>query len=102
MTFPGIHTPDASSTFSGSSRIVPPTYTSVDAPGHRGLTTQVYFAADPWLDHDVVGAAKPSLVTELQKATNTDNYAYTCRFDFLLNHNPNEEPLAGRSGGMSP
>jgi catechol 1,2-dioxygenase len=62
----------------------------VDAPGHRGLTTQVYFAADPWLDRDVVGAAKPSLVTELQKATNIDNHAYTCRFDFVLNNNPNE------------
>ncbi|MDQ3824816.1 MAG: catechol 1,2-dioxygenase [Actinomycetota bacterium] len=59
----------------------------VRAPGHRELTTQVYFAGDPWLDQDVVGAAKPSLVTELQKATNTDNYAYRCRFDFALADN---------------
>jgi catechol 1,2-dioxygenase len=32
----------------------------VQAPGHRELTTRVYFADDPWLDFDVVGAAKPS------------------------------------------
>jgi catechol 1,2-dioxygenase len=57
------------------------------APGHRELTTQVYFAEDPWLDHDVVGAAKSSLVTELQKATETDHHAYTCRFDFVLTQN---------------
>jgi catechol 1,2-dioxygenase len=57
------------------------------APGHRELTTQVYFAEDPWLDHDVVGAAKSSLVTELQKATDTDHHAYICRFDFVLTQN---------------
>ena len=44
----------------------------------------MYFAGDPWLEEDVVGAAKPSLVTELQKATDTDNHAYSCRFDFVL------------------
>lgn len=64
----------------------------VDAPGHLRLTTQVYFASDPWLDQDVVGAVKPSLVTELHKATDTDNYAYTCRFDFALSQNPQEHP----------
>jgi hypothetical protein len=52
----------------------------------------VYFASDPWLDHDVVGAVKPSLVTELHKATDTDKYAYTCRFDFALSQNPQEHP----------
>jgi len=64
----------------------------VATPGHRGLTTQVYFASDPWLDRDVVGAVKPSLVTELHKATDTDNYAFTCRFDFALSQNPEEHP----------
>jgi catechol 1,2-dioxygenase len=59
----------------------------VGAPGHRELTTQVYFAGDPWLDQDVVGAAKPSLVTELEKVTDTDNHAYRCRFDFILAEN---------------
>jgi catechol 1,2-dioxygenase len=59
----------------------------VRAPGHRELTTQVYFAGDPWLDQDVVGAAKPSLVTELQKVPDTDNHAYRCRFDFVLAEN---------------
>lgn len=56
----------------------------VRAPGHQELTTQVYFAGDPWLDLDVVGAAKPSLVTELEKVTDTDSHAYRCRFDFVL------------------
>jgi catechol 1,2-dioxygenase len=56
----------------------------VQVPGHRELTTQVYFADDPWLDCDVVGAVKPSLVTELHKASVADDYAYTCRFDFAL------------------
>ncbi|MBV8994407.1 MAG: catechol 1,2-dioxygenase [Pseudonocardiales bacterium] len=59
----------------------------VRAPGHRELTTQVYFAGDPWLEQDVVGAAKPSLVTELHKASNTDDHAYRCRFDFVLAEN---------------
>ncbi len=59
-------------------------HVKVYAPNHQNLTTQVYFAGDPWLDHDVVGAAKPSLVAELQKATDTDNHGYVCRFDFVL------------------
>jgi catechol 1,2-dioxygenase len=66
----------------------------VHAPNHRELTTQVYFAGDPWLEHDVVGAAKPSLVTELQKATDTDNYGYTCRFDFVLAVESNDQESA--------
>lgn len=61
----------------------------VRAPGHRELTTQVYIAGDPWLDQDVVGAAKPSLVTELEKAGDTDNHAYRCRFDFVLTESTN-------------
>jgi hypothetical protein len=36
------------------------------------------------LDLDVVGAAKPSLVTELEKVTDIDSHAYRCRFDFVL------------------
>jgi catechol 1,2-dioxygenase len=56
----------------------------VRAPGHQELTTQVYFAEDPWLDCDVVGAAKPSLVTELHKTPDIHDHPYTCRFDFVL------------------
>ncbi len=33
--------------------------------GHRPLTTQVYVSGDPWLDRDVVGAVKASLVADV-------------------------------------
>jgi catechol 1,2-dioxygenase len=56
----------------------------VDADGHAPLTTQVYFAGDPWLERDVVGAARPSLVTTLEPADDHDSQAFTCRFDFTL------------------
>jgi hypothetical protein len=36
------------------------------------------------LDCDVVGAAKPSLVTELHKTPDIHDHPYTCRFDFVL------------------
>ena len=52
--------------------------------GHTPLTTQVYFAGDQWLEHDVVGAARPSLVTKLERADGPDGAAYTCQFDFTL------------------
>ena len=53
----------------------------LEAAGFTPLTTQVYFAGDPWLEHDVVGAARPSLATKLEPA---DGNGYTCRFDFVL------------------
>ena len=53
----------------------------LEADGHAPLTTQVYFAGDPWLEHDVVGAARPSLVTKLEP---DDGSGFTCRFDFTL------------------
>ncbi|WP_084734580.1 dioxygenase [Actinophytocola xinjiangensis] len=34
----------------------------ISAPGHRTLTTQLYFAGDPWLDSDVAGGVKDELV----------------------------------------
>jgi catechol 1,2-dioxygenase len=37
-------------------------HTRLTAPGFETLTTQLYFAEDPWLASDVVGAVKPSLV----------------------------------------
>jgi catechol 1,2-dioxygenase len=56
----------------------------IAAAGHRDLTTQVYFAGDPWLEQDVVGAAKPSLVTELRDVPGAERPARACTFDFVL------------------
>jgi catechol 1,2-dioxygenase len=56
----------------------------LEAGGHAPLTTQVYFAGDPWLEHDVVGAARPSLVTKLEPAEGPGPAGFTCRFDFTL------------------
>jgi catechol 1,2-dioxygenase len=54
---------------------------------HRPLTTQIYFAGDPWLDRDVVvGACKPSLVTALERDDATG--AVRCRFDLVLEPAP--------------
>jgi catechol 1,2-dioxygenase len=52
----------------------------IAADGHRNLTTQVYFVGDPWIERDVVGAAKPSLVTELRDTAE----GRTCTFDLVL------------------
>src|SRR5438270_8522429 len=52
----------------------------LEAEGFAPLTTQVYFFGDPWLDRDVVGAARPSLATKLEPA---DGAGYACRFDFV-------------------
>jgi catechol 1,2-dioxygenase len=59
-------------------------HVKVERAGHVPLTTQVYFAGDPWLEHDVVGAARPSLVTKLEPADGPDRAGYTCQFDFTL------------------
>ncbi|HEV7865522.1 MAG TPA: dioxygenase [Acidimicrobiia bacterium] len=56
----------------------------LEADGHAPLTTQVYFAGDQWLKHDVVGAARPSLVTRLDPADGPDGQGLACRFDFTL------------------
>ena len=58
-------------------------HVKIAADDHRDLTTQVYFAGDPWLERDVVGAAKPSLVTELQDGAGTATDR-ACTFDFVL------------------
>jgi catechol 1,2-dioxygenase len=55
----------------------------IAADDHRDLTTQVYFAGDPWLGRDVVGAAKPSLVTELRDGAGSAADR-ACTFDFVL------------------
>jgi catechol 1,2-dioxygenase len=35
--------------------------------GCETLTTQIFFTGDPWIDSDVVGAVKPSLIVNLEK-----------------------------------
>ncbi len=49
------------------------------------LTTQIYFEGDPWLDSDVVGAVKESLVTKLEWHDDDRGPRYaTCSYDFVL------------------
>lgn len=57
--------------------------------GHRPLTTQVYIGGDRWLDRDVVGATKPSLVADVAR-----DGAGPARlvYDFVLD--PVTEPAA--------
>lgn len=38
----------------------------VRAPGHRQVTTQLYFAGGDWLDNDVAEATKPELILDPQ------------------------------------
>jgi catechol 1,2-dioxygenase len=40
----------------------------VRAPGHRPITTQLYFSGGQWLDSDVAEAVKPELVLDPQDA----------------------------------
>jgi len=55
-------------------------HVKVEHAGYAPLTTQVYFAGDQWLEHDVVGAARPSLVTKLEPG----DAGFVCQFDFTL------------------
>jgi catechol 1,2-dioxygenase len=41
-------------------------HVKVSREGFRPLTTQIYFEGDPWLDTDIVDAAKPALITRLE------------------------------------
>ena len=38
----------------------------VSAPGHRAITTQLYFRGGEWLDSDVASAVKPDLILDPQ------------------------------------
>ncbi|MDN5747163.1 MAG: catechol 1,2-dioxygenase [Pseudonocardia sp.] len=53
----------------------------VRAPGHRTVTTQLYFDGGEWLDSDVASATKPELV--LKPADRGDG-TFTVRYDFTL------------------
>jgi catechol 1,2-dioxygenase len=49
------------------------------------LTTQIYFDDDPFIDSDVVGAVKESLVTRLARHDGDEGRPYaTCSYDFVL------------------
>ena len=48
------------------------------------LTTQIYFEGDPWLDSDVVGAVKASLVTKLERHDDGGRSYATCSYGFVL------------------
>lgn len=53
----------------------------VRAPGHRTITTQLYFAGGEWLDSDVASSTKPELV--LEPADQGDGTT-AVRYDFTL------------------
>jgi catechol 1,2-dioxygenase len=53
----------------------------VRAPGHRTITTQLYFAGGEWLDSDVAEATKPELVLEPQAQGDGAN---AVTYDFVL------------------
>jgi protocatechuate 3,4-dioxygenase beta subunit len=36
----------------------------ISAPGHRAITTQLYFRGGEWLDSDVASAVKPELILD--------------------------------------
>ena len=50
-------------------------------PACRPLTTQIYFEGDPYIDSDVVGAVKDSLVVGLVRNGEADT---RCSYDFVL------------------
>lgn len=50
-------------------------------PSARSLTTQVYFDGDPWIDSDVVGAVKDTLITQL---VHDGEVGASCSYDFVL------------------
>jgi catechol 1,2-dioxygenase len=53
----------------------------VRAPGHRPITTQLYFSGGDWLDSDVAEATKPELVLDPQ---DQGDGTLTSTYDFVL------------------
>ncbi len=53
----------------------------VRAPGHRPITTQLYFAGGDWLDSDVAEATKPELVLDPRPQTDGRRRS---EYDFVL------------------
>lgn len=60
----------------------------VSAPGHLPLTSQLYFAGDPYLDSDVATAVKPGLLLHPDKHDGTERNLerpyWTACYDFTL------------------
>ena len=54
----------------------------ISHPDATPLTTQLYFEDDPYIDSDVVGAVKASLVTKLERHEGEPHA--TCSYDFVL------------------
>ena len=59
-------------------------HAKVTADGYAPLTTMVYFAGDPYLDSDTIGAVKDTLVVDLHREPYGDGPAARCRFDVAL------------------
>lgn len=57
-------------------------HVKVHAPGYRSLTTQLYFAGDPY--NDVDPFIDPSLIMAVHHVRGGDLGISTCRFDFVL------------------
>ena len=53
----------------------------VSHPACRSLTTQIYFEGDPYIDSDVVGAVKDSLIVSLVRIGEAEA---RCSYDFVL------------------
>lgn len=53
----------------------------ISHPTRRALTTQICFEGDPYIDSDVVGAVKDSLVIDLVRNGVADT---RCAYDFVL------------------
>jgi catechol 1,2-dioxygenase len=53
----------------------------VRAPGHRPITTQLYFDGGEWLDSDIASATKPELVLDVAEL---DGGRASARYDFVL------------------
>jgi protocatechuate 3,4-dioxygenase beta subunit len=60
----------------------------VSADGHRPLVTQLFFAGDPYLEGDTIGAVKDALVRGLERhegpERGLDAAFSTCDFDIRL------------------
>jgi len=64
----------------------------VSHEGHATLTTQIFLQGDPWIDSDVVGAVKDSLIVALTKHEEPSDLRkrdlkrpyYTASYDFVL------------------
>jgi protocatechuate 3,4-dioxygenase beta subunit len=52
----------------------------VEAEGYAPLTTMVFFAGDPWLGHDTIGADRPELTIPIDRTTSPP----TACFDIAL------------------